>query len=144
MSAFEPIINLLVVLTALSVAAERLTNAWKLRNPVLRDKSENEKEREGRIGNRTLIVGIVLALVLKANLLTLLAHIDAPWDTLGWIRLEGSIWQLAPETDSPVSIGYAILGSLATGAALGFGSKFWHDILDTVLELRNNVRRKNQ
>ena len=38
--SFQPIINLLVLLTALSVAAERITNLVKLRNPDLRNRTK--------------------------------------------------------------------------------------------------------
>src|SRR3990172_9428627 len=91
MSAFEPLINLLVLLSTLSIATERLANAVKLRHPDLRPCAPRasrtaEKERERRIANRVLIVAVLLALVTKADFFAILTHLDAPWETLGWTR----------------------------------------------------------
>ncbi len=146
MSALEPIINLLVFLTALSVAAERITNVIKLGNRQLRDERDTkltEKQREQGITNRGVLLGIVLAVVLKADLIAALNHLDAPWETMGWLQMRGSMWVPAPETGSFLTIAYAVIGSAITGAALGFGSKFWHEVLDAVLELRNMAKLRN-
>ena len=55
MEAFEPLINLLVLMSALSIASERLANAMKLRHQDLREKkagAREEKARERRIAQR--------------------------------------------------------------------------------------------
>lgn len=53
MTTFEPLINLIVLLTALSVAAERVTNVLKLRHPELRNEkaaaaAELRRDHRGR------------------------------------------------------------------------------------------------
>ena len=147
MEALEPIINLLIFLTALSVAAERLTNVIKLRNPDLKDEKATKltgKEREEQITNRGVLTGVALALVLKADLIGALNRLDAPWETLGWVRIHGSAWVWAPEATGVVTVFFAVLGCAITGTALGFGSKFWHEVLDAVLELRNMAKLRNQ
>ena len=137
MDAFAPVINLLVLLSALSVAAERLANAIKLRDPDLRKKragSGEEKDREQRIALRALLVAVLLAVVLKADFFQIVSHLQAPWETLGWAGAGHA-------ASSSGQMLQAIGGMLVTGVALGFGSKFWHDVLDIVYGARNTVRR---
>lgn len=144
MSSLEPFINILVLLTVLSIAAERATNFLKLRSPALRNASqadEQEKAREHSITLRSLIMGVAVAVIVKANLFEILTSIDAPWETLGWLRQSESRWVPAAATASVGSASYAVLGSALTGIALGFGSKFWHEILDSVLELRGIAKK---
>ncbi|HLB38725.1 MAG TPA: hypothetical protein VJL31_19305 [Gemmatimonadales bacterium] len=136
MDAFEPLINLLVLLGTLSIAAERLANLTKLAHPDLarrRGSQREEKDRERRIGNRVILVSVLLATAIKADFFAIMAHLDAPWQTLGWSR------GAAPGSFA------ALLGTLAgtilTGLSLGFGSKFWHDALDILYGARRNLRR---
>lgn len=132
METLAPLINLLVLMSVLSIASERLANAIKLRDPELREKKNRtleEKERERRIAHRALAASILLAVLVKADFFAILAHLEAPWDTLGWAR--------------PVSVSaflYTIFGTLLTGFSLGFGSKFWHDVLDLVHGVRDAIR----
>ena len=147
MNTLEPIVNLLVVLTVLSIAVERATNAFKLHNVELRVESKSkevEKVREQRITDRSLAVGVVLAVLAKANFFEIVTHLDAPWETLGWAHASGSQWFRDPATMAWGSFFYALGGSAVTGIALGFGSKFWHEILDSVLELRGIAKGASQ
>jgi hypothetical protein len=144
MSSLEPLINLIIVLTVLSVAAERATNLLKLRSKEMRERSPDpdmEKKREQAITWRSILIGIGLAVLMKANLFELLSSLEAPWDTLGWIRMTDAGWIRVPATENLGTTVYAIGGSLLTGLALGFGSKFWHELLDAVLELRGLARQ---
>lgn len=145
MPTFQPLINLIVLLTVLSVAAERVANIIKFRDPDLRNrelKEADEREREGRIQSRVVVVGIAIAIIVKADLFSILTHLDEPWSTLGWVSVTGSQWFRSPATQSIGTILYAVAGSVLTGLALGFGSKFWHDVLSTVYELRNLTRQR--
>ena len=144
MTTLEPLINLLVVLTLLSVAAERATNLLKLRSEELRNERaspEEEKERERGITIRSVGMGVVLAVIVKADIFEMLSRLEAPWETLGWVRVTAGQWQQATATGGLGTFAYALVGSAFTGIALGFGSKFWHDILDTVFELRKIVQK---
>jgi len=135
MAAFEPLVNLLVLLSALSVAAERVANWLKLGDPDLREKKESppeEKARERRIALRALAVSVALAVLVKADFFAILTHPEAPWDTLGWVRPAGDGWTLG-------RLLQALAGTLVTGIALAFGSKFWHDVLDRVYGVRNAI-----
>jgi len=136
MEALEPLINLLVLLSVLSVAAERLANVLKLAHPKLREPKRTvsraaEKERERQIGNRVLVVSLLLAAAVKADFFAIIAHLDAPWDTLGWTR---------DAITSPAELVSTLAGTVVTGVSLGFGSKFWHDALDILYGARDRVR----
>ncbi len=144
MTSLEPLINLLIVLTVLSVAAERVTTFFKLRNNDLRDSKTtklSEKEREQQITFRSLMAGVFVAVAVKADLFEMLTHLDAPWDTLGWVKVSGAAWVRTPATAGLGTAIYAAVGSAITGLALGFGSKFWHEILDAVFELRGIAKK---
>lgn len=79
MEAFVPIINLAALLSALSIAAERLANALKLSKPKVK---EAKWKRERRINRAVLQVSVLLAFLVKADFFAILAHLEAPWDTL--------------------------------------------------------------
>ena len=145
MTTFEPFVNLLIVLTVLSVTAERISNILKFKRPTLRDRQTDrkaERKREGEIQSQTLIIGIAIAVLAKADLFAFLTHLDDPWSTLGWVRVIGTQWFQSPATQSLGTILYSLGGCALTGLALGFGSKFWHDILSTVFELRTIARNQ--
>ena len=84
MDAFTPLVNLFAILTALSLAAERITNIVKLRSKDLRNKAEDEKDRERQITNRALLCSLAVALAVKADFFEILSRLDAPWETLVW------------------------------------------------------------
>jgi type IV secretory pathway VirB2 component (pilin) len=135
MHAFQPLINLLMLLSALSVAAERIANVVKLGHPDLkhpqrRGSRKREKERERRIAKRVLAVSVLIAVAVKADFFALLSGADAPWDTLGWSR---SAVRSLPDLVTTIA------GTAVTGLALSFGSKFWHDALDLVYGIRTAV-----
>ncbi|MDI3525845.1 MAG: peptidoglycan LD-endopeptidase CwlK [Tenuifilum sp.] len=129
----DTLIILVTILLPLSLISERITNLIKLFLPQgflglgnVRYKEENpilEKKRERRIFAISLISGEIVAFALKADLFTILTK-----GTFGW-NVEGS--------------GYAwIIGCLFSGFFLSWGSKFWHDLLEIILEMKN-VRRVN-
>lgn len=140
METFEPLINLFVLMTALSVVAERITNHLKLGNEDLRRRTDDDRTREQRIQNRSVIVGIGLALLMKADMFLILSNLDDPWKTLGWIRVTGGH---AFRSEAAVALGpclMAVVGCVITGFALGFGSRFWHDVLGSLLDVRKRGR----
>ena len=144
MESLEPLINLIVLLTVMSIAAERATNLLKLRHSDLRmrkSSKEEERAREYRISVRSFLVGLILAVLVKADFFEIMLHLDSPWKTLGWVQVHGYTWLRSPATSQLGTIIYALAGCVITGAMLGFGSKFWHDVLDAVYDMRGVVRK---
>jgi hypothetical protein len=147
MDVFEPFVNLLVVFTLLSVTAERITNGLKMRQEELRIRKSDaadERERERAIGFRTLLVGVLLALLTKASLFEILVQLDHPWQALGWVRVADGGWTRSVALQSIGAFLYTFGGCVLTGLGLAFGSKFWHDLLGTVFEIRNIARMRSQ
>ena len=147
MESLEPLINLIVLLTVMSVAAERATNLLKLRHNDLRmrkSSKEEERAREYRISVRSFLVGLILAVLVKADFFEIMLHLDSPWRTLGWVQVHGYTWFRSAATSELGTIIYALAGCVITGAMLGFGSKFWHDILGSVYELRGMARNRRE
>jgi hypothetical protein len=141
MGSFDAFINVLTVLTVLSVAAERVTNVVKLRRHG-EWRADADRQREFRITWTNIAIGAGLALTMKADLFAMLARADAPWSTLGWTTWDGTKWVRTDALQNVAGAAQAVLGSLVTGVSLGFGSKFWHDVLGIVLEMRTLVQNK--
>lgn len=143
MGSFEPLINLLLLLTVLSVVSERITNLLKLKRAETRKRTKNadkERQREFSISLYGFILGIIISIVVKANFFEILTHLDDPWQTLGWVKMEQNQLIIASAAKGIGTALYALFGCILTGVGLGFGSKFWHDILGAVYEIRSIVR----
>jgi hypothetical protein len=143
MEMLQPYLNLVILLTVLSIIAERMTNVFKLRRDDLKLRSKDEageKNREQKITLMSVAMGILVAVLAKANLFEILANLESPWTTLGWVELNSFEWVRSPSSSSFGAFLYSLGGSIITGLALSFGSKFWHEILDTVFELRGIAR----
>ncbi len=145
MEVFEPLITLLTLLTVLSVASERITNLIKLRQKDLAERPVEpaaQRARESRIALRSMLVGICLSVLMKADMFQILTHLDNPWKTLGWVQVYRDNWVRTSASASFGTALYALGGCTITGIALGFGSKFWHDILSTVYEVKRITQNK--
>jgi endonuclease I len=128
------------LLAVLSIVAERATNLIKLRDEVLRVKKteyEKERERESGIAMRTFVFGIAFAVFLKADFFEIMSRMDEPWKTLGWVQVENYRWMRSAASATLGGVIYALVGCMITGISLGFGSKFWHDVLGAVYEVRD-------
>ncbi len=150
MDAFEPVINLLIVLTVLSFAAEKVTQLIKMKwiNPkavCLISKGEDPKNTEtDRVFTVTKVsayMGILVALSVKADFFEMIANLEDPWSTFGWVKVQTGEWMRSYASQSVLTAIYAAFGCVITGAALSFGSKFWHDVLKIVFELRNRKKK---
>jgi hypothetical protein len=142
MGSFDAFINVLTVLTVLSVASERVTNVVKLRRHPKREGEDQDPQREYLITWTNVGIGAALALLMKADLFAMLAHADSPWGTLGWTEWDGTKWVRTAALHDVAGAAQAVLGSVITGVSLGFGSKFWHDVLGIVVEMRALVQSK--
>jgi hypothetical protein len=50
----------------------------------------------------------------------------------------------SPALESLPRFLYTLAGSTLTGISLGFGSKFWHDVLDIVYSTRARIRNEQK
>lgn len=143
----DKLIEIGIILFILSLISERLTNYIKLYLPILRQDKETppevkdlEKQRK-RVQKReritfllALVCGLVTAFASKADLFLLIntptveytKALDLGWE--GYKESGGKLFQ-------------TLLGCFLTGIFLSFGSKFWHDALDLLFQIKN-LRRK--
>lgn len=123
------LVSLVVVLLPLSFIAERFSQFFKLILPSqgklgfgnIRHKEDDvkkEKIRERKIFLLSLLSGEIVAFSLKADLFQIIEN-----GKIGWGQNSDSlIW---------------IVGCLFTGFFLSWGSKFWHDLLGILFEVKN-------
>src|SRR5512145_2916307 len=115
MDRLEPLINVLLVLTVLSMTAERLTNLIKLNRPKIRvamSGESAEKDRERQITQIGILISTLLAILLKADMFQILARVDAPWETIGWARMQGTDLVRSPALSGIGPFLYAVGGSV--------------------------------
>ncbi|REE01527.1 M15 family metallopeptidase [Marinoscillum furvescens] len=125
------LIDIVLILLPLSFISERMANIFKLLLPSrlfgnLRHKEESyqyEKRRELKVMLVSLLAGQLVAFGTGANLFEIFDG-----GTFGW---RGFSWN-------------AVWGCFFTGFFLSWGSKFWHDLLDILLEVKNTKKALNQ
>jgi hypothetical protein len=116
--------TIVFILFALSMIAERIANLWKLYEPKLRLKKRlaaDEKVRERKIMWRTLVCGWLVSLLSGADLFQLLKN--------------GTLINIFSATGPEIA--RSLFGIFLTGIFVSLGSKFWHDMLDIVLQFAN-------
>ncbi|HKZ40940.1 MAG TPA: hypothetical protein VJ044_08250 [Candidatus Hodarchaeales archaeon] len=154
----ERLAGLVGAFFVLSVVVEKIADFWKLWKAEIRVKEVNkadEKNREKRILSRNITVGIVLALFLKADAVQILVS-GEPSEVVGWERVlffnQESVYELSDTNfqyykdlscnstggRSWIAWLFACVGILTTGVSLSFGSKFWHDLLGIIYEVKRS------
>lgn len=141
----DAFIQIVFVLLILSMITEKITNLVKLR-PTSWVKSiallfvskksaiENaDQQRSREIQTMAIIAGIVVALLTRASIF----QIYNPAFELGWQSFDFS------QDNAWLHALYDIFGCLLTGFFLSLGSKFFHDLLDLLLESKNLKRKLN-
>jgi hypothetical protein len=141
---FEQVINATLVLFILSLITEKVANFIKLHSTRLAIPQNSllfETSRTRAIQKRTILIGIFIALLCKANLFDLFNQ-DT---TLFWERNDlpfftnnEVVWN---EDFIWLKFLSVIVGAALTGLFLSFGSKFFHDLLDLLLEAKNLKRK---
>jgi hypothetical protein len=138
-------ISITIILFILSMISERVSNFLKLNLPEdtlilglfktdkyrtkLKD-SYQEKLRERRIFGLALFCGFIVAFCAKANLISMFNEkkgVDMA-NTMGW-ELKDVSWDF--------NFLMILIGCFLTGIFLSLGSKFWHDLLDLLLQIKN-------
>lgn len=101
---------------------------------------ELEKERVFRILKINVWSGILIAIILKADLIWIFNNLSDPGKTIGWGHLEGYSTGMPDEWYLNVNYWFLIPGMMLTGCFISFGSKFWHDLLDILYQIKNAKR----
>jgi len=86
---------------------------------------EDKTRVEFAITKLSILVGFLIALAFKANLFAIFME-GNPHQQLGWSGFQYSFCRLP----------YEIAGCLATGFLLTFGSKFFHDLLELLYDVK--------
>ena len=122
------VISITMTLFILSLITEKITNFLKLYFPVLSIKqmenSEHEKKRERTIQWISVFTGIFVAFLCNADFFRL-------------IQEQGNIVFWSSINDLSIR---SFIGCMISGIFLSQGSKFFHDLLDTVLYYKNMKR----
>ncbi|WP_130855599.1 hypothetical protein [Olivibacter jilunii] len=115
--------TIVTILFALSLISERVSNLIKLAIPDTRNRNYSplrEKKRELQVQLITIASGLLVSFIAGA-------------DFFGLIKGQGliNIWEIEKIS------GRSAVGMLLSGFFISLGSKFWHDMLDIVLEFAN-------
>jgi len=136
-NGLDKVIEIAAVLLILSLITEKISNLIKDQLPSLAKTDDESKKTSKEIQKRnriiqyiTISVGIGVALVCKANFFYFFDDgIDLFWTS-------ASVSSLSMILKN-------VIGSIMTGFFLSPGAKFFHDLLDTLLQVRNLKRKLN-
>ena len=115
------IISVSLTLFMLSLITEKIANFIKLNVPSLAEKAgdeKGEKIRERKIQLLTGVIGIAVALTCNADFFVLITE-NSKIEPLTLLTFKG------------------VVGCIITGLFLSQGSKFFHDLMNTVLYYKN-------
>ncbi len=142
----DGIINLLIVLLILSMITEKITFFLRKNVPSVRNNErfnfwlKGPPTDENKAKDAALLstfVGILVSILTNASLFVLLTKAgdgfsDYNFNPIGFCN---------NFSEAPIN---TIFGTFLTGFFLSFGSKFFHDLLDTVLQVKNLKRKLNE
>lgn len=143
MTMLEQIIQLVTILFLLSMVCERIADffkhylcgseLFKIGDTITKfdNDSVQEKARAFRILKINVWCGILTAAILKADLIRIFNKIKEPGTTIGWNAISDYEF---------IDKAFLIPGIILTGCFISFGSKFWHDLLDILYEIKNAKR----
>ncbi len=124
LTGLESAIKITIVLLILSLITEKFNGFIKMYTPSLAKKALDEcdeRKREKIIQNLAIIVGVIISFVSNADFFQLVGGKD-----------------LVHWSDPNVHINIkSFFGCLLSGLFLSQGSKFFHDLLDTLLYAKN-------
>jgi len=127
--ALNLLYTIVTILFILSMISERISNLIKLKTNHLKLKRvspSGEKDRERGIMWLAIISGCIVALFSGADFFTLIEK--GKLVTYADLIKEKDLSFLIPKT---------LIGIFLSGVFISLGSKFWHDMLDIVLQVAN-------
>lgn len=160
--ATEKYIGLVILLFFLSMICERVADFLKhylsdantgfgyrlgkklgIGNLLVKGENDSliEDKRYYRILKINIWCGFLTALALHADIFSILRNTTDPWAGIGWEKYT-MIWEKKWEWDWSMFYSWlpVLVGFFATGFFISFGSKFWHDLLDIILQIKNYKR----
>jgi len=121
----------------------KIKKILKIGDLITKGKTNNiqEEKRYYRILKINIWCGFVTAWALHADIFTIINKINDPFEAIGWKNItwiweENWIWKGSMAYEWIVFL----IGCFATGCFISFGSKFWHDLLDILLQIKNYRR----
>jgi hypothetical protein len=108
----------------------KVSGVWE--NINSKDKSK-EKDVEKEVMSLSIVVGIALCLIFKVDMICMIKSPD-PRATLYWTS----------QYDCNTYEVFKFLGIIISGFFLSFGSKFFHDLIDLLLQIKNLRRKMNE
>jgi len=120
---------IITILFILSMISERISNLFKLKTNDLKLKrisAGGEKDRERGIMWLAIKSGCIVALFSGADFFTLVER--GKLVTYADLFEQDHLWFLLPKT---------LIGVFLSGVFISLGSKFWHDMLDIVMQVAN-------
>lgn len=141
----DTLISIVIMLFVLSLIAERISTLIKLHIKVTRQKGvdkEEESIRERKVIWISLLSGFLTALALKADLILILrTAFSKQNDSVNFdILLGWTIENFKEIISNPSDLIRTFFGIIFSAIFLSFGSKFWHDTIDILLEVKNAKR----
>lgn len=100
--------------------------------------SYHEQRRHYRILKLNLIIGFLTAFACHASFFDLIQSMDSPGKVLFWPDLDTLHITLDAKAILPNL--YFLLGCFFTAAFISMGSKFWHDLLDILLAIKEQKK----
>jgi len=144
-SSLDKGISIVIIFFILSMISERFITFTKLyftkgkalwliidKNEDLSSKSDNsevEKIREMKILKVNISLSIIISLFANANFFNILSF-DPPYNGIGWRFGTNPTFEWC-------TVHLTILGCILTGLFISLGSKFWHDLLDSLFYAKN-------
>lgn len=115
-----------------------LDNVSDLARNKIQTIAKDEKNKvEFAITKLSILIGFIIAIAFKADLFALIQTDQMPHTLLGW----GAIDICPCKLDCWLEFSKVLPGCFATGFLLTFGSKFFHDLLELLYEVKR-LRRK--
>lgn len=139
----EQIIQLVTILFLLSMVCERIADFLKhylcgneffgIGDTITKSPGDDIKEqaRAYRILKINVWCGVLVSAILKADLIKIFNNIKDPGKTIGWNNINSY---------NTLDSFLLIPGIFLTGCFISFGSKFWHDLLDILYQVKNAKR----
>jgi hypothetical protein len=131
--SFWSVVSMLAVL---SIFVTVVAKMWRSGNIDLSGRHANMRG----VYARSIAVGVLLAALLRANIIDILQNPGNPAVLLGWLSMPwaeyATLWEKA------IGIIEEVVGVLVTGVILAFFSRMWNDVFDLLYQFQRWMKGK--